>query len=282
MSDAPGGLTTDAIPEVASNAITGNTNQSPAPAATPAAPVPSPADPLADPPADRAVFDRGYVESIRKEAQRYRGEAQAASVYNDVFGVYDQADRDVWLDLARTWATDPNRAAEVMQQIAGSVLGEANTGAGSAGASGPGDSPNGDAVDQALTAGEPLTPERVQELIDQQFTAREAKAQEAQQIESVYAEVRESGFDPNSAEGFMVLWNANHFTNGNIGEAVKMTNAYKQSIIDGYVQGRTSGKVPMPNAGSGTSATAFSEPITNLDDAKKAADAYLRERQAAR
>jgi hypothetical protein len=275
MSDAPatGGLTTDAVPA----GITAN--QSPPPAATPTVASPPSADPLdADLPADRAVFDRGYVESIRKEAQRYREEAKSAAQYDAVFGQYDEPDREVWMDLARTWATDPNRAAEIMQQIAGNVLGEAVAGAGSAGAAGPGGLP--DPVEQELTASEQLTPERVQELIDAKFSAQEAQRAEARAIEDVYSEVRTAGFDPDSAEGFMVLWNANHFTNGNITEAVKMTNTYKQSIIDGYVQGRSSGKLPMPTA-NGAPATGLGEPIKNLDDAKKATEAFLRERRGA-
>lgn len=283
MSDAPasntGGLTTDALP-AGVNAGSFE-QQSPPTAATPTAPAPPSADPLeGELPADRAVFDRGYVESIRREAQRYREEAKGASTYNEVFGQYDEPDRAVWLDLARTWAVDPSRAAEIMQQIAGNVLGEDGAGTGSAGASGPGDPPRG-AIDEALTDGEPLTPERVQELIDAKFSAQEAQRAEAQAIEQVYSEVRTAGFDPDSAEGFMVLWNANHFTNGNITEAVKMTNSYKQSIIDGYVQGRSSGRVPMPTANGGAPATGLGEPIKNLDDAKKATEAFLRERRGA-
>jgi len=279
MSDAPasGGLTTDALPDVAATNLT----QSPAP--TPLTTPPTSAAPtddlLAEPPEGRAVFDRGYVESIRREAQRYREEARGAATYNEVFGQYDQADRDVWLDLARTWSVDPNRAAQIMQQIAGNVLGEVGVGAGSAGAAGPGDPPNQAAIEAELDAGS-LTPEKVQELIDAKFTAQEAKRAEAAAINEVYAEVRSAGFDPDSAEGFMVLWNANHFTNGDIAEAVKMTNQYKQSIIDGYVQGRSSGTVPMPTAG-GVQATGLAEPIRNLDDAKKATDAFLRERRSA-
>lgn len=280
MSDAPantGGLTTDAVPDVAANSI----NQSqPAVATPPVTAPPAAADPLAEPPVDRAVFDRGYVESIRKEAQRYREEARGAAAYNEVFGQYDEPDRAVWLDLARTWAVDPNRAAAIMQQIAGNVLGEDGAGAGSAGAAGPGDPPNRELIDQALTDGEALTPERVQELIDAKFSAQEAQRAEAAAINEVYAEVRNAGFDPDSAEGFMVLWNANHFTNGNIAQAVQMTNQYKQSIIDGYVQGRSSGRVPMPTA-NGVQATNLGEPIRNLDDAKKATEQFLRERRGA-
>jgi hypothetical protein len=257
MSDTPvdsGGLTTDNAP---SSQTTATPSVPPAPAA----------DPLGDPPADQAVFDRGYVESLRREAQRFRAEAQP---YNEVFGVYDEQDRQVWMDLARTWATDPNQAAQIMQQIANGVLG---------GAEEP--SPQGMPADDTPESDpEELTPERVQQLIDAQFTAREAQQAEARAVQEVYSELHAAGFDENTAEGFMVLWNANHSTNGDIAQAVKMTNDYKQSIIDGYVQGRSSGSVPMPSQ-NGVQAQPFGEPIKNLEDAKRATDAYLKERRGA-
>lgn len=275
MSDAPAtdGLTTGNLPDSVAN-------QPPPAAATPpvqppAAPVGS-ADELEALPEDQAVFSRSYVEKVRGEAQRYREAARSAERYNDVFGQYDEGDQQVWLDLARTWATDPNRAAQVMQQIAGNVLGEAGVGADDAGgAVSPDDPLRGYEGDE-----DELTPQRVQELIDQQFTAREAKAAEAAAIEEVYAEVRQAGYDPSSAEGFAILWDANHATNGDIAAAVKLAKVREQKIIDGYVQGRASGTVPMP-AAHGVQATSVGEPITNLDDAKRATDAFLRERRGA-
>src|SRR3982751_4139121 len=102
MSDS-GGLTTDAVPDVAVNSIVGNNSIGTLSTPSVTSPPPSsPADPLAEPPSDRAVFDRGYVESIRKEAQRYREEAKNAAQYDAVFGQYDEPDRAVWMDLART------------------------------------------------------------------------------------------------------------------------------------------------------------------------------------
>ena len=283
MSDAPAtnGLTTDAVPS-------GLIESSPQPAGTTPAPgapsAPGATDVLAEPPAERAVFDRGYVESIRREAQRYRGEAQTAQQnlqgYDDVFGQYEQADRDVWFNLARTWATDPNRAAEVMQQIASSVLGDA--GAGTAGATSPGDQPYAEQVAAALDASEPVSEARIQELIDQRFTAQQAQAAEATAIDEIHAEMRAGGFDPNTAEGFMVLWNANHMTNGDITKAMEITRGYRQQIVDEYVQGRSSGRVPLPGSANGSPATGSAEPITNLEDAKRAADAFVRERMNAR
>jgi hypothetical protein len=267
MSDAPG-LTTDTAP----TQVPGS--GAPASASPPsgAAP-PDGSDPLGELPADRAVFDRGYVDSVRREAQRYRNEAQTAAAsaktYDDVFGVYEPADREVWFDLARAWATDPAQAAAVMQQIAGSVLG---------GAPGPGTPEQPD--DPALEPDSQLSEAQVQRLIEQQLSARDAKAMESRAIDEIYTEVRAGGIDPESAEGIMVLWNANHLTNGDIKAALAKHNEYRQGIIDGYVKGRTNGSVPMPAASGGVGAIPTDEPIKTIKDARKATEAWLRERRS--
>jgi uncharacterized protein (UPF0335 family) len=250
MSDQ--GLTTDTAPPVEAFA-----------------PAPAP-DLLADPSPEQAVFDRGYVESIRKEAQRYRGEAQRAAQY-EVFDQYEDQDRQVWIDLARTWAEDPSRAAQVMQSIARGVLGE------------PQQEPEmTDYQTPPIEApsDDELTPSRVKELIEETFRTRDERAAEQAAIDNVMSEVREHGYDPNTAEGFMVLWNANNQTNGDIAAAAEMVKGYRQSIIDDYVQGRSSGRIAMPTP-AGVQGQANAEPIKNLDDARRAADAFLRERRGA-
>src|SRR4051812_9743826 len=92
---------------------TGGMTTTTAPVTTPISTTPvETADIFAEPASDQAVFDRGYVEKLRREGARYRTEhqtsAEALSGYERVFGAYDQADRQVWMDLASTWATDPN------------------------------------------------------------------------------------------------------------------------------------------------------------------------------
>ena len=78
----------------------------------------------------------------------------------------------------------------------------------------------------------------------------------------------------------MVLWNANHETGGDIAKAAEMVKTYRQGVIDEYVQGRSSGRVALPTSG-GVQATGQAAPITNFDDARRAADRYLQERRGA-
>lgn len=275
MSDS-GGLTNSAIPDVVAANIGGAMPAAAAepPGGTPSSPPGGPADPFGDLPADQSVFSRGYVEQIRQEAQRYRGEAQtaaqAAKAYEEVFGIYEPDDRQVWMDLASTWAVDPARAAQVMQQIAAGVLGD------------------GQAQGQDETYEEPppsngdvqLTEQQVAQMIAEQFTARDANQLEARLVNEIYDEVRAAGYDPDG-DGFQILYDANHFTGGDIPKAIEMQRAREQRIIDNYVQGRSSGRVPMPTSG-GVPGVNAPEPIKNLEDAHKAATAFLRDRMGAR
>jgi hypothetical protein len=249
------------------------------PSSSPASPAASgdDGDPFADLPADQAVFDRGWVDKLRREGQRYRGEVASAreqlATYESVYGVYPDEDRQIWFNLAQTWAEDPAKAAAVMQQIATGVLGDPNAGGGgNDGAPPVADAPP--SLDQAVAQ---LTPEQVQEMIDQQLAQRDQSAAEQKAINDVFSEVRAAGFDPESAEGFSVLYNANHYTNGDIGKAVEMVGAYKQRIIDEYVAGRTNGNRPMTAPANGINAVPAGEPIKNIEDAAKAAKAFLSE-----
>jgi hypothetical protein len=269
MSD--NGLTSDTAPV--------SQPAAPAPAATPPTASPPPAgtgadDPLAAPPDDQAVFSRGYVDKIRGEAQRYREQASTAtsslSAYDDVFGVYPDEDRQVWFQLARDWAQDPAKAAAVMAQIAQEVLGETPQFQANAE---PAAAPT---LEQAVAQ---LTPEQVQSMIEESLAARDRGVAEQRAIDDVFAEVRAAGYDPESAEGFSVLYNANHFTGGDIAKAVEMVRAHDQKIIDDFVAGR-SGR-PMVSPAGGVAATPEAPAITNIDEARRATDAFLRERRGA-
>jgi hypothetical protein len=255
-----------------------------APPAAPAAPASAPADDIfAELPADQPIFDRGWVDKVRREGQRYREEARTTAEklgsYDSVFGGYDDADRQVWFNLAQTWATDPLRAAQMMGAIANSVLGVDGSGPGDGGSGAGAGAP--DAGTGTVDDGE-LTPQRVQQMIAEALGAEQAQRMQAEQqraeqaaINEVYEDVRRAGYDPQSMEGFMVLWLANNSTGGDIAAAAKALGDYRQGIVDEYVSGRKSGVTPMPAAGGSPPAPGVVE-IKNLNDARKAADAYLR------
>ena len=247
-----------------------------APSQLPAS-APAPSDPFDDLPADQAVFDRGYVEKIRKQGQRYHDEARTfreqLNSYDDVFGVYEPEDRDVWFSLAKQWANDPASAAQIMQQIANAVLGEGTESAPAA-PSEPTGSPGG------ATGDEPMTAERIAELVQQQLAQADYERRQADMVESIYSTMRTAGVEPKSADGMAVLWLANNETEGDIDKALEQFKSTRQRTIDEYVSGR-SGK-PLPAPANGIPANASAEPIKNLDDARKAAEAFIRSQADAR
>jgi hypothetical protein len=260
-ADTGGGQTAPAAP-VSNGLSTGS------------APATPPGDLFAEPTPEQAVFDRGYVERLRQEGARYRTEhktaADALAGYEQVFGGYDPEDRQVWLDLARTWATDPGQAAGVMQQIAQAVL---NQGEGTAAA------PDAAVPSEAGDGLGELTPQQVQQMIAEAIDGRDRAAAEQRAVEEVYSEIRAAGYDPSTKEGFMVLWLANNGGQGDIQAGIREMQAWRQSIVDDYVSGRANGHHPTPSP-SGAVATT-QEPIHDLRDARKAADAYIRAQMGA-
>jgi hypothetical protein len=238
-------------------------------------------DVFADLPAEQAVFDRGYVDSIRREGQRYRTTAQEAQqkaqIYDSVFGGYEEGDRNTWLNLASMWQTDPNQAATIMGNIAQAVLGEANgsdTHAEPEGQPAPGDA--GDGLGE-LPAG--LTREQVEQMIADTIGQREQAQQEQQAVQGVYAEMAAQGYQPDSLEGFMVLYLANQDGSGNVQSGIDKLTSYRQKVVDEYVAGRANGHHPTPSP-NGLLPNATPE-IHDLDGARKAAEAFIRGQVAA-
>jgi hypothetical protein len=221
-------------------------------------------------PEDQAIFSRGYVDKLRDAGARYRTDLNAANAelqaYKGVFGVYPEQERDAWLSLPAAWAQDPAIAVAMMEEIVNNYRAETQQAA-------PPAPPAGEALGQ-------LTPDEVKQLIAEQFAARDASAREQSAIEGIFAEVRAAGYDPESDDGMAVLYNANHYTNGDIAKAVEMRKARDQKLIDDYIAARSGRPLPSPNGGM--MAGAARQPITSIEDARKATEAFLRERQGAR
>jgi hypothetical protein len=217
-------------------------------------------------PDGQRLFDREYVTKIRDEAANYRTqlrEMEARANRYEVLDGYDDDDRSVWLDLASTWQQDPFQAAAAMRDIASRVLGEAET-----------QQIEQDTLDAIDESDEWVTPEKVQQIVAAELQ-RQAAAQEMESmVQDIYGEMRTAGVDPNTLDGYMVLWRASNETGGDVQKAIEAHNGYRQSIIDGYVQSKTAGggAAPPPN---GTTGVQRQEP-KNLDDAFAAAREFLK------
>jgi hypothetical protein len=280
MSDS--GLTNASVPDSVVAGMNQSSAATPAAADAPAGGGAPPAgtDPLGALPDDQAVFSRGYVENVRGQAARYRTAASAASAalqpFEEVYGAYDEADREVWFTLAREWQADPTRAASMMREIANDVLGQ-TAGVGEA----PPPTDSGDEqMPETPAQLNQLTPEQVKQLVDEQLAERDQAATVDRQVEELFSELRSAGYEPESDEGWWILRNAAQRTNGDIKAAVQLYDEFRQGIIDNYVQGRT-GTRAAPSPRGGVIATGTGEPITSIEDARKATDRFLQERRAA-
>lgn len=217
-------------------------------------------------PDGQQLFDRSYVTKLRDEAANYRTQlrdAQERSSRYEVLDRYDDADRQVWIELAQSWEQDPYQAAAAMRQIAERVLGDMQQEQEDVG---------GDSLFDGddLTA---MTPEKVQEIVAAELARQAEEAELESAVEGVYGELRQAGIDPTSPDGFMVLWRASNQTNGDVAKALEQHQQYKQSIINDFIAAKSSGGAiaPVPNGIAG----AERPQVGNLDDAFAAGRAFL-------
>lgn len=238
-------------------------------------------------PAGMRQFDRSYVEKLRAEAGSNRtkareieaqlAEAQAKLERYAAFDAYGDEDMQIWAGMATDWQTDPAVAAQTMQQIAQRVLGD------------PTSTPEEKADAQAILdnpavsdAAETLTPEQVRQIAREETEAQRAEREREESVQKVFRTLEDNGFQQGTQEAFSVLWIANNKTDGDIEKAIAEYKAYEQSIVDRYVESVSKGGTPvqLPSAGAAGSPTI--EPPKDIRDAKRAADAWLAERNAAR
>ncbi len=251
---------------------------SPAPdTSTPAAPAAPAGEPAADDVfgelADQAVFDRGYVEKIRREGQRYReqareleGRLEPVGDIVDLLGSFDDGDRAGWRELMTQYRDDPVGAAERFRVVSDAILEQA--GVDPSTATPQQQQAAQQAAAETMNSDEPLTAERVDQMVQERLAAERTQAQQAREVEQVFETIREAGIDPNGADGFAVLWRANNEYDGDIGKAIEAQKASRQKIIDEYLEGVRTGKRATP-APDGTPGTAPQE-ISTFDDARRA------------
>lgn len=220
-------------------------------------------------PDGQQLFDRSYVTKLRDEAANWRTqlrEVQERASRYEVLDRYDDADRQVWIELAQSWEQDPYQAAAAMRQIAERVLGDIEQ---------QQQQPGNDSLfdgddDDDLSA---MTPEKVQEIVAAELARQAEEAELEAAVEGVYGEIRQAGIDPTSPDGFMVLWRASNQTNGDVAKALEQHQQYKQSIINEFIAAK-SGAGAVPPVANGI-AGAERPQVANLDDAFAAGRAFL-------
>lgn len=156
---------------------------------------------------------RKYIESLRRESAGYRERAKSAEQYDQYFGSYDDADRQVWFGLAQEMQSNPKAAAEYMRQIADGVLTSYQE--------------EVPAVQQDPSSPNYITMEDFQAW--QQESALEAE------VAGIEREATGLGYNPNSAKYIQLLWTAQHETNGDLAAADQALRQQAEEEYQGYI-----------------------------------------------
>lgn len=235
------------------------------------------------------TFDREYVERLRGEAGNYRTRLREAEQQAQeraaqleqyaAFEGYSPEDMQVWTSMASAWKSgDYTTAANTMMEIAKNVLGDPGaTREEKADAQAVLDDPE---INAAADAAEGMTPEQIREMVREENQNLTAEQEREKAVEQVFAQIREAGYEEGSPEMNQVLWFATQKTGGDIAEAIKLHKEREQSIIDNYVKSIAKGGSPVRLPSAGSPATESQPEPTNLAEARRAADAWLKERQA--
>lgn len=138
------------------------------------------------------VFDRDYVEKLRRENAKWRTQAQE---YNEVFGDLDDEDKAAWFQIVQLANQGDPEALQYLGQALGFV---------------PDETPAEEPVDQPqyLTAEQAreIARQETQELLAQQEQVRS----QAQQIETIQSRAKNDfGIEPGSDDYVLLLHRAN-------------------------------------------------------------------------
>ena len=220
-------------------------------------------------------FDQAYVSKLRAEAAKYR--TQARETQDQLKGVqtkyqefegYDQADLDVWKQLAVQWNSSPQQAAESMRTIAVNVLGDPNATS----------QEKAEAVEVIEQTTPGASPENIEKIIDARIAEREKNTEFQGRVQGIENTLVSEGFVKGSAQYANVLWHAtnNKDTGGDISKAIEAHRAYEQSVVDQYVSNVKEGKTQVRGpAAPGVSGSAAPDAPENIKSATSAARAFL-------
>jgi hypothetical protein len=222
-------------------------------------------------------FDRAYVEKLRGEAAKHRTTARDAQQqleqYRERYGVfdgYDDADLNVWRDLAQNWSSDPRTAAETMRTIATNVLGD------------PTATPQekAEAQQQLDDIDQASSPEDINKIIEQKLSEHQQQLELDSAVAKIESTLTDAGYEKGTMPYSAVLWFASNDpdTGGDVGKAMEKFEQYRQSVIDDYVQSVKGGKIAPRGPQSNGQPAVPSAEISSVKDATAATRAFLADR----
>lgn len=187
-----------------------------------------------------------YVTELRQESAGYRDKWKP---FRDAFDGYEDADRDIWLDAARTFKDDPVAVAEWMRDQAEAIL---------AGAGGTDTDPTDAGAGEDTDANQPLTRADLDRYFAEQREAeaqRQAEAARAQENAAITKEAIELGYEPDTARYAALIFAAAKQTDGDLKAAHELLEADNKARLEAALNARaadaaSSPRTPPPTGGA--------------------------------
>lgn len=202
------------------------------------------------------VFDRKYVEKLRRENASYR---ERAKKYESVFEGYEEGAVEEWKSMISTFRQDPKSVAEQMKSLGEQIL-EQFTPA------------EQEEIQEALADEEqPLTMSQLQQILDQRQHENELN----DMVADIEREARDLGYNLKSREYKILLMTAQELPSGSIQEAHELLESERQRYFDSRIEEleKQGGGYKKPSSMVGVPSN--EKKITDFKQAKEALGAYL-------
>ena len=230
--------------------------------------------------ADPEVFDRAYVEKLRKEAADRRGQLR---IYEEAFEGYDPETRDAFLQFARLQYAAAQGDQEAIQMLEEFYADDAED-----------DTPEADPDDAPLTRAQAEEMARMlaREEAERLYAERERHQTEVRMVSEVRSTAETMGYQFGTPEYKMLLTLANEpdviGTDDPLAEADRRFKAWQQTLIAGHTgqkAAQADGNLATPQVGGGAAPDLSTLPWTDgMSEAQKhaAVRASIAEKFAAR
>jgi hypothetical protein len=195
-------------------------------------------------------IDPAYVEQLRREAAERRAKLKT---YEDVFGLYDDEDRQVWFELAKVVAQDPKEGGKMMYELGRRLLGE-----------------------EEETEPKTETPPDPVQIVDKIVSEKLSAWEEEQQIREIQQEARALGYDPDSREYLNLLWVAYRETNGDLKAAHQKIEADKERLVQEFLEAQKAQNEQFPPQPASGTVAGNEREIRTLEEAKASMKERLR------
>lgn len=202
------------------------------------------------------VFDRKYVEKLRRENASYR---ERAKKWESAFEGYEDGAVEEWKEMIAGFKQDPKGVAEKWRDLSEEILKQFT----------PAEQ---EQIAEAVQDGEdvPLTRTQFEKLMSE----REQQWEMDSMVQDIETEARELGYNLKSREYKILLMTAQEIPSGSIQEAHELLEAEKQRIIDSEIERlEKEGGRRLPANMTGVPDT--SKGIKDFKDAKAALSNYL-------